>query len=136
MSENAELVRRWLAAMTGGVDVALAALPALMTEDFEHHPARKFPDSRPSRSRDDFADWCRWFFDAFSFNDWSVNELTPVGDDRILARVVLRAAGTGSGIVTEGELFQCYWMRDGRIARIEDHLTLDGASRALGCRTG
>jgi hypothetical protein len=31
-----------------------------------------------------------------------------------------------------GELFQCYWLRHGRVFRQEDHLTLPGALRALG----
>ena len=32
----------------------------------------------------------------------------------------------------EGDLYQCLWLRHGRLFRVEDHLTLSGALHALG----
>jgi hypothetical protein len=49
-----------------------------------------------------------------------------------LVRASLAAAGRGSGLNLQGELFHCFWLRHGRIFRAEDHLTLPGALHALG----
>jgi hypothetical protein len=32
----------------------------------------------------------------------------------------------------EGDVYECAWLRHGRFFRMEDHLTLGGALRALG----
>ena len=32
----------------------------------------------------------------------------------------------------EGELYQCLWLRHGRLFRVEDHLASSGALHALG----
>jgi len=32
----------------------------------------------------------------------------------------------------DGDLYHCFWLRHQRIFRVEDHLTLTGALRALG----
>jgi hypothetical protein len=34
----------------------------------------------------------------------------------------------------EGELYHCIWLRHRRFFRVEDHLTLRGALRALGLK--
>jgi hypothetical protein len=42
------------------------------------------------------------------------------------------AEGRESGLKLEGDLHHCLWLRNGRLLRVEDHLTLAGALRALG----
>jgi hypothetical protein len=44
----------------------------------------------------------------------------------------LRGEGRGSGARLEGDIYQCVWLRHGRLLRVEDHLTLSGALHALG----
>jgi hypothetical protein len=70
--------------------------------------------------------------EAYSRSEWVIRELLDVGEDRVLARVTLRAEGSDSGISLEGDHYQCFWLRHGRFFRVEDHLTLRGALRALG----
>ena len=62
----------------------------------------------------------------------TITAITPVRDDRVLVRAMMVGEGRESGISLEGELFQCYWLRHGRIFRQEDHLTEEGALHALG----
>jgi hypothetical protein len=64
--------------------------------------------------------------------EWALHELIEAGDDRVLACASLRAEGRGSGVKLEGDLYQCVWLRHGRLFRIEDHLTCSGALHALG----
>jgi hypothetical protein len=40
--------------------------------------------------------------------------------------------GVESGLNLEGEAYHCFWLRNGRLLRAEDHLTLTGALHALG----
>jgi hypothetical protein len=58
--------------------------------------------------------------------------MIEVGDDRVLACATLHAEGRGSGMRLEGEIYHCIWLRHERFFRMEDHLTLAGALRALG----
>jgi hypothetical protein len=44
----------------------------------------------------------------------------------------MRAEGRTSGLALEGDLYKCFWLRNGRFFRVEDHLTLAGALHALG----
>jgi hypothetical protein len=49
----------------------------------------------------------------------------------VLVHATLSAEGRGSGVKLEGQVYACFWLRNGRIVREEDHLTLSGALRAL-----
>jgi hypothetical protein len=62
--------------------------------------------------------------------EFRIDALTPVGDDRVLARLRLSFEGKTSGLKAGGELFHCFWLRHSRVFRQEDHLTLSGAVRA------
>ena len=131
-AENVDLVRRWLAAMSKGPTEAIAAVEELWDAEADHHPVQKFPDGRPSHSRQEFSDWLGRFFGGFPQTEWAINELFAVGDDRVLAWVTLRVEGPASGLALAGEVYQCYWLRGGRFVRVEDHMTLRGALAALG----
>lgn len=118
--------------MSAGPEEAIAAVPEFWDADADHYPVRKFPEARPSHGQQEFSRFIAEFWDAFSVSDWEVQELIPVGDDRVLAWSIMRAAGRGSGVKVEGDIYQCCWLRHGRFFRIEDHLTLRGALHALG----
>jgi hypothetical protein len=62
----------------------------------------------------------------------TITAITPVRDDRVLVRASMVGEGRESRIHLKGNLFQCYWLRHGRVLRQEDHLTLPGALHALG----
>jgi hypothetical protein len=130
--ENVEIVRRFAVAMNGDVASIEAAVAELFEEDSDYYPVRKFPDARPSHGREEFADWMTFFYEGFPRLNLEIRELFPVGDDRVLAWMNLRAEGRGGAIALSGDLYTCYWMRWGRFFRVEDHLTLSGALRAFG----
>jgi hypothetical protein len=100
--------------------------------DSNYYPTRKFPDSSPRHGREEvlrfFADWLA-IWDRL---EYEIREIVPVGDDRVLAHTTMSGEGRESGVELEGDLYLCYWLRQGRILRQEDHLTAAGALRAFG----
>jgi ketosteroid isomerase-like protein len=133
-AENVERVRRWLIPISeqrGGVraDVAEFCDP-----DVDYYPVRKFPEARPCHGLKEFSRFLDRFWETYSRGEWTNHELIPIGDDRVLACLTLRAEGRESGIKLEGDLYQCVWLRHGRFFRVEDHLTLSGALHALGLK--
>ena len=131
-ADNAELARRWFAAMADGPETAVAAVAEQWDVDADYYPVRKFPEARPCHGRAEVAQFVGPFLETWSTSEWAIRELTEVGDDRLLVCVDLRAVGRESGMGLEGELYTCMWLRHGRFFRVEDHLTLAGARRALG----
>ena len=130
--ENAEIVRRWHAVMSASPEEALAAIAAFFDANVDYYPVRKWPEAQPCHGMEEFSQFLARFQDAFSRDEWAIQELIDVGDDRVFARVSMRTEGRGSGLKLEGDLYQCFWLRHGRFFRIEDHLTLRGALHALG----
>ncbi|MDQ6915503.1 MAG: nuclear transport factor 2 family protein, partial [Actinomycetota bacterium] len=48
-----------------------------------------------------------------------VEAVVAADDERAVARLRLTARGTGSGLQTFGSLIGAFWLRDGRVARLE-----------------
>ena len=134
--ENVEIVRRWLAFGTPDSAPNLEDVPAFVAEfcdvDVDYYPVRKFSEAQPSHGVEEVSQFLTQWLDAWSHLEWAVQELIEVGDDRVLARANLVAEGAASGVKLEGDIYQCVWLRHGRLFRIEDHLTLSGALHALG----
>jgi ketosteroid isomerase-like protein len=131
--ENVDVVRRWLAAMSGSPEEIRAAIDEFWDADADYYPVRKFPEARPCHGLEEVARFfSSQFEDAFSRWNWEVSSVIAAGDDRVLASTNLRAQGRGSGIDLEGDLYYCYWLRHGRFFRVEDHLTVRGALGAFG----
>jgi hypothetical protein len=63
---------------------------------------------------------------------YAVKQARTIGDDRVLVHGLIRAAKRTSGMTLEGEVYSCFWLRNGRFFRVEGHLTLTGALDALG----
>jgi hypothetical protein len=126
--ENVEIVRRiFEAAGESEVDRMLTYWDARG----DYYPVQKFPEAQPRHGAEDIR---RFFVDWLGAEqvEFRIDAVTPVGDDRVLVRLRLSYEGKASGLKVGGELFQCYWLRHGRVFRQEDHLTLPGALRALG----
>ncbi len=130
--ENVEIVRRWFEPVTGGPEKTLAAVSEFWDATGDYYPVPKFPEARPCHGRAEIAQFLVQFGEAFGRYVWAIRWLIPVGDDRVLVCANLQAEGRGSGINLEGDVYQCLWLRHGRFFRVEDHLTLGGALRALG----
>ena len=108
------------------------AVAEFVDPDADYYPVRKFPEARPCHGHEELIDFLIHYLDAYPDAEWAVRDLVEVGDDRVLARMDLRAGGRESGIRLEGAMYQCAWLRHGRLLRIEDHLTPKGALHALG----
>jgi ketosteroid isomerase-like protein len=130
--ENVDVVRRWFEALNrGGWDA-----PDLISDFWDpagdYYPVRKFPEARPRHGIDEISEFFAQISDAWSRVVAEIEDLTEVGDDRILVRAALQSEGRGSGLNLEGNLYYCFWLRHGRFFRVEDHLTLAGALHAFG----
>jgi hypothetical protein len=128
--ENVEVVRRFYRRGVFPID------PQRLLDDCDPHgdyyPVEKFPEARPCHGVKEIERFLRDYQQAWDHVDMTITAITPVRDDRVLVRAMMVGEGRESGIRLEGELFQCYWLRHGRIFRQEDHLTEKGALHALG----
>ena len=130
--ENVEIIRRWFAPLGEGPQEISAGVSELCDANVDYYPVRKFPEARPCHGRDELTEFFIQFGDAFAHSEWVIRRIIDVGCDRVLACVNLQAAGRGSGLELQGDVFICFWLRHGRVFREEDHLTLAGALNALG----
>jgi hypothetical protein len=62
-------------------------------------------------------------------------ELRSIDEQRVFAHGEMSARGRESGMDLRGDIYACFWMRDGKFFRVEDHLTREGALKALGVPT-
>src|SRR5262245_44024712 len=134
--ENVEVVRRYLEGMYANAYRDYADTRELVDRffdpDADFYPVRKFTEARPCHGRDEVARFIASVLSAWDRFEAAINDVIAVGDDRALAHTTVRAEGRESGVTLEGDLYQCFWLRQGRIFRSEDHLTPPGALRALG----
>ncbi len=131
--ENLEIARRYLEGYRGQTPQEMADhIDAFWDPDGDYYPVRKFPESRPCHGIDEISRFNAEYRAAWERYELEVKELIPVGDDRVLLRASVSAEGRESGLKLEGDLYHCVWLRNGRLLRVEDHLTRAGALRALG----
>jgi hypothetical protein len=116
-------------AMRGGASERIADF---WEPDGDYYPVRKFPESRPCHGPEEVQRFMAEYEAAWESYEFVVKDVHPVGDDRVFLHGYIRAEGRESGVALEGDLFQCFWLRHGRLFRQEDHLTRRGALRALG----
>jgi hypothetical protein len=129
--ENVEIARRYL---EGWVEDP-ADLPAWAAEfwepDGDYYPVRGFPEARPCHGREEIAAFMVEVREPWDYR-FVVKEARAIGDDRVLVHARMWAEGRTSGATLEGDTYHCFWLRHGRIIRVEDHLTEKGALHALG----
>jgi SnoaL-like domain len=130
--DNVEAVRRWYAAVNAGTEEIPAAIEQLWDADLDYYPVRKWPEARACHGREDLSRFVLRMLEAYARIEFSLHGLNEVGDDRVLVHASLRTEGRGSGVGLAGDVYICHWLRHGRFIRVEDHLTLPGAIRALG----
>ena len=130
--ENVEIVRRWFVPLSGSPEELAGAVSELWDATSDYYPVPKFPEARPCHGPDEVAQFLVQFGEAFARMDWTIRWLVAAGDDRVLACANLWAEGRESGMELNGDVYHCFWLRHGRFFRVEDHLTLIGALRALG----
>jgi ketosteroid isomerase-like protein len=127
--ENVEVVRAFFEAWNSRNTNAVADL---LDADVDYYPVRKLPEARPCHGPEEVFQFIARYLDAYSRHEWAIQEMIEADGDRLLVRVTLRTEGRDSGVKLEGDLYHCFWLRQGRILRVEDHMTLSGALHALG----
>lgn len=130
--QNVEMARRWCEAMTAGPEETQAAIAEMADPDLDFYPVRKFPEAQPCHGREEFSQFMARFQNSYSSTEWPVKKMIEVGDDRVVAWANLQTEGRGSGVRLEGDVYICFWIRNGRFFRIENHVTERGAVVALG----
>jgi ketosteroid isomerase-like protein len=132
MSQNVEIVRRMYEAFNRGPQEVRERVVQFWDADADYYPVRKYPEARPCHGRQEISEFMDRSFEAWSDWAFALQRVVEIGDDRVLACATMRASGRGSQMKLEGDLYFCVWLRQGRFIRVEDHLTLRGALRALG----
>ena len=128
---NVEIVRRYFE-QAQPATINPGVIAEFWEEDSDYYPVRKFPEARPCHGREEIGAFLAAFSDAWQIARFRLIDISPVGDDRVLVRAHLETKGRVSGLALEGDLYYCLWLRHGRCFRQEDHLTQEGARRALG----
>lgn len=135
VEENLAVVRRYLT-WPGAPDKAERdrVHNETLDERCDFYPVRAFADPAPRHGRDEVRAFMSQFWEAWE--QWQVDpvEVDAIDDVRVLARTRIQAVGRESGIELDVDLFHCFWLRNGRILRMEDHITEPGAREALGLR--
>ncbi len=130
--ENVEIVRRYVEEGPDAPEQFAAWLTRFWESDGDYYPVRAFPEARPCHGLEEivrfFIEW-RAVWEGYQMH---VRDATAIADDRVLAHVHIRGEGRASGVVMEGDVYFCFWLRHGRFIRGEDHLTEKGALQALG----
>ncbi|HEY7629952.1 MAG TPA: nuclear transport factor 2 family protein [Thermoleophilaceae bacterium] len=89
-------------------------------EDAEYHQSREDPDADVHRGIDEIrALFARW---SESYPDLTSEPLEARGNGpRVFLWVRLVGRGARSGLPMEMELGQVYWLRDGRVERLDEY---------------
>jgi len=137
MSENAEVMRRGLAAFSrGDWDAVLAGVDP----EIEWHLTFQLPDLPPDKKVFHGYDEVRTLFDAFR-SVWDeltidVEEVLHDADDLLILRVRFRGRGGRSGIEVDRMLFYVEDMRNGKLVRQRPFETEEGAFAGAGVERG
>jgi ketosteroid isomerase-like protein len=128
------------------IDVILKAVEALNRRDADAFAACVSPDVEwetnrkmvglggTYRGRAGVRDF---FEDLFGLETWEsidveVEEVTEASDDRVLAGMLARTRGRGSGVPTELHLWQVFWFAESLITRRQVFWTRQEALEAAG----
>jgi ketosteroid isomerase-like protein len=104
------------------------ALTRLAADDFELVTTAEVASEPDTfRGQEGLQRYWDSFYEAMEGFELEAHEMTPVGDEAVVADVTLRATGRSSGITTEMRTFHIWTIRDGKAQRLEFATTLEGA---------
>lgn len=128
--ENVEIVRRYFAEWNEG-DIA-AGID--WDPDIAWEEATAFPDRVVVRDRAAVLERLKERARVIGRMLITVEALTPVGQDGVLAELQVRGSGQSSGVELSREWFQIATVRGGQITRMQEFGTKEEALEAVGLR--
>jgi ketosteroid isomerase-like protein len=105
----------------------------MWAEDIDHRAIEGAPDDHgPIIGRDAMRAYLAEWFEMFPDLNMAIEDITDAGPGRVIA--VTHATGTAkaSGVPTEMRVPVLWTIRDGKIVRGREYLTMDEALRAAG----
>ncbi len=127
---NLDVARRWLD--WGAHQLVDDHFMELLDERCDYYPARQVAGATPCHGVEEVRRWLTQFRDAWDIWEVRVLDVEALPGDRVIAQTHVRGIGKGSGLDIDGDIFHVFWMRHGRILRLEDYLSERAARRALG----
>ena len=117
-----------------GVDAVnhrdLATLDAIWSEEGEFHSTFAASEGRVFRARQRFRDYFDAVDEAFDDMRVEVEEITEVGEDRLVVVLRVSGRGKGSGVNVEQHNGQVWTFVDSKIARIDSYMNRAEALKA------
>jgi ketosteroid isomerase-like protein len=127
--ENVEVVRRaWKAYNEKGIE----AVGEYFADDCVSEDVPDLPDRATYRGKAGAQERERHFRETWGDWAWEPEEFIDAGDDVVVAMVVMRAHGRGSGAPVEVPAAFVYELRDGRIVRDRAFTSRSQAIEAAG----
>ena len=127
--ENVEVVREaWRAFIERGVD----GVAEYYAEDSVIEALPDAPDRATRNGREGVRKRYRDFSEAWEDLSWEPVEFIDAGDDIVVAVIVMRGRGQGSGAAVETPLAFVYELRDGKLVRDRPFTTRGQALEAAG----
>jgi ketosteroid isomerase-like protein len=110
----------------------LATLDALWTEEGEFQSTFAASEGRVFRGPQLFRDYFDTVDEAFDDMRVEVEEVTDVGEDRLVVVLRVSGRGKGSGVNVEQHNGQVWTFVDGKVARIDSYMDRTDAFEAVG----
>ena len=129
--ENVKLVRLAVDA-TNRRD--LATLDAIWSEEGEFHSTFAASEGRVFRGRKGIRDYFDTLGDVFDDMRIEIEEITDVGEDRLVVELRVSGRGKGSGVNVEQRNGQVWTIVDSKVARIDSYMNSTDAFEAVGLR--
>ena len=127
--KNVELVRLAVDA-TNRRD--LATLDAIWSEEGEFHSTFAASEGRVFRGRQGIRDYFDTLGDVFDDMRIEIEEITDVGEDRLVVELRVSGRGKGSGVNVEQRNGQVWTIVDSKVARIDSYMNSTDAFEAVG----
>ncbi len=129
--ENVEIVRRHLEARGEGLSALLKTLDPDIEWDLSHSAS---PYRGVYRGHAGVQQLWDEFSEAWSQTEWTLEEALPIGDDSVVATVVVSGRGKGSGVGLQSRGGGLYTVRLGKIVQFQLFQTKAEALEAVGLR--
>jgi len=131
--ERVELVRRGFEAYNAG---DIETVLDLFDPEIEVRASAELINPGPYYGRAGFLEWARHWNEAWDSFENAVEEIVPVGERHVVARIHQTGRGRGSGVDVEMTVGYLYEMGDGRCVHLALYPSFQAAMAAAREREG